>query len=138
MTRRSLGGSEKTQARGVNPSWPRVLRYCAECGIEHLAKSCPVKMAEKPFNPTSLGIIEVIPSPASLENESKPISLLAVNNIPVQKTKKTMDKISLTKQERPLLQELTGEEQQDVRKKLNAQMENKIGPSSGMDSDTGS
>ena len=45
-------------------------------------------MAEKPFNQTSLGIIDVIPSPASSKNESEPISLLAVNNIPQQKTKK--------------------------------------------------
>lgn len=96
-----------------------------------------MKMAEKPFNPTSLGIIEVIPSPASLENESKPISLLVVNNIPQQKSKRIGDKISLTKQEKPLLQELTLEEQKAMEKKQNTQIENKTRQSNGTDSDTG-
>ena len=56
---------EKAQSRGVSTSWPRVIRHCADCGIEHLAKNCPPKTVEKSFNPTSLGIIEVIPSPAT-------------------------------------------------------------------------
>ena len=28
---------------GQNYSWPRVPRYCAACGLDHLAKDCPNK-----------------------------------------------------------------------------------------------
>ena len=37
----------QNQTKGGTNNWPRIIRYCADCGIEHVAKNCPVKMAEK-------------------------------------------------------------------------------------------
>ena len=122
-----LDPDNKNQSRGVTTNWPRVIRYCADCGIEHLAKNCPSKMAEKPFNPTSLGIIEVIPSPVTSENESEPITLLAVNSSTQQTSKRKGNESTKTKRDEPLLQELTlGEKQK------------RTGQTSGSNSDTGS
>lgn len=123
---------ENTQTRGLNPSWPRVTRYCADCGIEHLAKNCPVKMIEKSFNLTSLGIIEVIPSPVTSENESEPITLLAIGNIPHQSVERIIEGLPLKTHKEPLLQELTLHEQQIAKR------ENKTRHSSETYSDTGS
>ena len=38
-------------------------------------------MAEKPFTPTTLGLIDVIPSPSSSENESELTPLMVVNRV---------------------------------------------------------
>ena len=84
-------------------------------------------MAKKPFNPTSLGIIEVIPSPVTSENESEPITLLAVNSSMQQTNKRKGKESTKTKRDEPLLQELTLGEQQK-----------RTGQTSGSDSDTGS
>ena len=84
-------------------------------------------MAEKPFNPTSLGIIEVIPSPVTSENESEPITLLAINSRKQQTNKKKGNASTKTKWDEPLLQELTLEEQHK-----------RTGQTSGSDSETGS
>ena len=84
-------------------------------------------MAKKPFNPTSIGIIEVIPSPVTSENESKPITLLAVNSSMQQTNKRRGNELTKTKRDHPLLQELTWDEKQK-----------RMGQTSGSDSDTGS
>ena len=82
---------EKAQARATTQSWPRVSRYCVDCGVDHLSNNCLGKAAEKPLTPTSLGLIDVIPSPSSSKNESEPTPLLVVNHFQPQQAKKAMD-----------------------------------------------
>ena len=66
---------------GGYQSWPRVLRYCGGCGNDHLAKDCPNKPAE---TKTSLGYVEVIPSPSASETEGDVVSLRMITQNTVQ------------------------------------------------------
>ena len=95
-------------------------------------------MVENPFNPTSLGIIEVIPSLVTSENESEPITLLAVNSSMQQTSTRRENESAKTKQDQPLLQELTLDEKQKHEKEWKIQIQLKMGQISGSDSDTGS
>ena len=61
-------------------------------------------MAEKPFTPTSLGMIGVIPSPPSSENESEPTPVFVVSQVQAQQAKEG--------QKEPVLRELSWDEQQ--------------------------
>ena len=58
-------------AAGDSP-WPRSYRHCSGCHIDHLAANCPnnPNKANETKGKTMLGMIQVIPSPSSSENEA--------------------------------------------------------------------
>lgn len=74
-------------------------------------------MAEKKFTPTSLGLVYVIPSPSSSKDESELTPLLVVNNAQPHQAKKIMDHTFLESQKEPLLQELSLQEQHELKRK---------------------
>ena len=57
------------------PPWPRVLRFCGGCGIDHLSKDCPTKHKEtRAQGKTTLHYVEAIEEP----NESEKIPLRVI------------------------------------------------------------
>lgn len=132
------------QARIAAQLWPRVPRYCAECSVSHLSMDCPVKWAEKPYTPTSLGMIGVIPSPSSSENEGESTPLFVVTQTQAREAKAVLDQMIQESQAEPVLRELSPKEQEEAKRKQNqkGKAKNKgvnLTSSSGNDSsDTGS
>ena len=66
---------EASEKGNRDPSWPRVLRYCGGCGIDHLSRDCPNKPKETGTQgKATLHYVEIVG--ASESNETIPLRVV--------------------------------------------------------------